>query len=106
MIMQLIRRYLSILILVSISIGTLTACKSISSNDTVDYKGSGAIRGPNLAYPPDLITSQADRRYIVQDGTATMSDYNAAVKKSSQLRSNVMTGIRVRAYQKSWLTLH
>jgi len=46
-----------------------------------------------LSYPPDLITAQADRRYIVQDGTATMSEYNAAVKKSSQMRSNVMTGI-------------
>ena len=49
--------------------------------------------GPNLSYPPDLITAQADRRYIVQDGTATMSEYNAAVKKSAQMRSNVMTGI-------------
>jgi outer membrane protein assembly factor BamC len=29
----------------------------------------------------------------VQDGTATMSEYNAAVKKSAQMRSNVMTGI-------------
>jgi outer membrane protein assembly factor BamC len=91
--MQFMRRYLSILVVLFIALGSLTACKSISSNDTVDYKGSGAIRGPNLAYPPDLITSQADRRYIVQDGTATMSDYNAAVKKSSQLRTNVMTGI-------------
>ncbi|MBU3630355.1 outer membrane protein assembly factor BamC [Polynucleobacter sp. AP-Melu-500A-A1] len=90
---QLLRRYLSILVVFLIAFGALTACKSISSNDTVDYKGSGAIRGPNLAYPPDLITSQADRRYIVQDGSATMSDYNAAVKKSSQLRNNVMTGI-------------
>jgi outer membrane protein assembly factor BamC len=90
---QWLRRYLSILVVFLIAFGTLTACKSISSNDTVDYKGSGAIRGPNLAYPPDLITSQADRRYIVQDGSATMSDYNAAVKKSSQLRNNVMTGI-------------
>lgn len=91
--LQFLRRYLSILAFCLIALGALTACKSISSNDTVDYKGSGAIRGPNLAYPPDLITSQADRRYIVQDGTATMSDYNAAVKKSSQLRTNVMTGI-------------
>jgi outer membrane protein assembly factor BamC len=88
-----LRRYFSILALVIAALASLTACKSVTSNDTVDYKGGGAIRGPNLAYPPDLITSQADRRYIVQDGTATMSDYNAAVKKSSQLRTNVMTGI-------------
>ena len=90
---QFLRRYCSILALLMMALATLTSCKSVTSNDTIDYKGSGAIRGPNLAYPPDLITSQADRRYIVQDGTATMSDYNAAVKKSSQLRTNVMTGI-------------
>ena len=88
-----LRRYCSIPALLIVALATLSACKSVTSNDTVDYKGGGAIRGPNLAFPPDLITSQADRRYIVQDGTATMSDYNAAVKKSSQLRTNVMTGI-------------
>jgi outer membrane protein assembly factor BamC len=71
----------------------LSSCKSVTSNDTVDYKSSGAVKGPNLAYPPDLITAQADRRYVVQDGTATMSEYNAALKKGTQMRSNVMTGI-------------
>jgi outer membrane protein assembly factor BamC len=91
--MQFVRQYVSVLALSILALVSLTSCKSVTSNDTIDYKGSGAIRGPNLAYPPDLITSQADRRYIVQDGTATMSDYNAAVKKSSQLRTNVMTGI-------------
>jgi len=90
---QFLRRYFSVLTLIMLALATLTSCKSVTSNDTIDYKGGGAIRGPNLAYPPDLITSQADRRYIVQDGTATMSEYNAAVKKSSQLRTNVMTGI-------------
>jgi outer membrane protein assembly factor BamC len=91
--LQLFRRYLSILALISIASVVLTACKSVTSSDTVDYKSSGAVRGPNLSYPPDLITAQADRRYIVQDGAATMSEYNAAVKKSVQMRSNVMTGI-------------
>lgn len=91
--LQLLRRYLSILALILIASSVLTACKSVTSSDTVDYKTAGAARGPNLSYPPDLITAQADRRYIVQDGTATMSEYNAAVKKSSQMRSNVMTGI-------------
>ncbi|APB98726.1 outer membrane protein assembly factor BamC [Polynucleobacter asymbioticus] len=71
----------------------LTSCKSVTNSDTVDYKSAGAVRGPNLSYPPDLITAQADRRYVVQDGTATMSDYNAALKKNVQMRSNVMTGI-------------
>jgi len=91
--LQLLRRYLSILALICVASMTLAACKSVTSNDTVDYKSASAVRGPNLSYPPDLITAQADRRYIVQDGTATMSEYNAAVKKSSQMRSNVMTGI-------------
>jgi len=91
--LQFSRRYLSILALVFLASNFLVACKSVTSNDTVDYKSAGAVRGPNLAYPPDLITAQADRRYIVQDGTATMSEYNAAVKKSTQMRSNVMTGI-------------
>ncbi len=86
------RRFMTVLLLCSVTLA-LTSCKSVTSNDTVDYKGSGDVRGPNLSYPPDLITAQADRRYIVQDGTATMSEYNAAVKKSAQMRSNVMTGI-------------
>ena len=86
------RRWLSLLAL-PIAALALISCKSVTSNDTVDYKSSGAVRGPNLSYPPDLITAQADRRYIVQDGTATMSEYNAAVKKSAQMRTNVMTGI-------------
>jgi len=91
--MRLLRHYMAVLGLVIIAAGALTACKSVTSSDTVDYKSTGAVRGPNLSYPPDLITAQADRRYIVQDGTATMSEYNAALKKSVQLRSNVMTGI-------------
>ena len=91
--LQLLRRYAAILALIFVATSVLTACKSVTSSDTVDYKSAGAVRGPNLSYPPDLITAQADRRYIVQDGTATMSEYNAAAKKSAQMRSNVMTGI-------------
>jgi outer membrane protein assembly factor BamC len=91
--MQSLRQYYAALLIVSaISFGLL-GCKSVMTNDTVDYKTTGAVRGPNLSFPPDLITAQADRRYIVQDGTATMSEYNAAVKKSVQTRKNVMTGI-------------
>jgi len=90
--MQLLRPYCAVLILSAASLG-LVACKSVTSSDTVDYKSAGAVRGPNLSYPPDLITAQADRRYIVQDGSATMSEYNAAVNKSAQMRKNVMTGI-------------
>ena len=91
--MQSMRQYCASFLILSISASGLVACKSITSSDTVDYKTAGAVRGPNLSFPPDLITAQADRRYIVQDGTATMSEYNAAVKKSVQTRKNVMTGI-------------
>ena len=90
---RILSRYIAILGLTITAAIILTACKSVTSNDTVDYKSTGAVRGPNLSYPPDLITAQADRRYIVQDGTATMSEYNAAMKKSVQMRNNVMTGI-------------
>ena len=90
----------------------LTACSSFSSmtsNDKVDYKKQGEVRGPNLALPPDLITAQSDRRFIVQDGTATMSEYNQAVKKSTQMRSNVLTGIPgmkiERDGEKRWLVV-
>ena len=92
-VMQLLRRYSASLVLFSLIAFGLAGCKSVTTNDTVDYKSAGAVRGPNLAYPPDLITAQADRRYIVQDGSATMSEYNAAVNKSVQTRKNVMTGI-------------
>jgi len=90
---QLLRQYYATLLALSLVSVVLIGCKSVTTNDTVDYKSSGAVRGPNLSYPPDLITAQADRRYIVQDGSATMSEYNAAVKKSGQSRNNVMTGI-------------
>ena len=91
--MQSLRQYcVALLIFSAISFG-LSGCKSVMTSDTVDYKTAGAVRGPNLSFPPDLITAQADRRYIVQDGTATMSEYNAAVNKSVQTRKNVMTGI-------------
>ena len=107
--MQLLRRQIAILGFVIIATSALTACKSVTSSDTVDYKSTGAVRGPNLSYPPDLITAQADRRYIVQDGTATMSEYNAALKKSVQTRNNVMTGIPgmriARDGERRWLVI-
>jgi len=91
--MQSLRQHCATLLIFSLVSVALLGCKSVTTNDTVDYKSAGAVRGPNLSYPPDLITAQADRRYIVQDGSATMSEYNAAVKKSVQTRKNVMTGI-------------
>ena len=91
--LQLLRQYGAMTLVLGVTTLGLIGCKSVATNDTVDYKSAGAVRGPNLAYPPDLITAQADRRYIVQDGTATMSEYNAALKKSVDTRKNVMTGI-------------
>ena len=95
--------------LIVASVASLVACTSVTKNDTVDYKAAGAVRGPNLTLPPDLITAQADRRYIVQDGTATMSEFNAASKKISQTRQNVLTGIPgmriARDGEKRWLVV-
>ena len=79
--MQILRQHCATLLMFSLVSVALLGCKSVTTNDTVDYKSAGAVRGPNLSYPPDLITAQADRRYIVQDGSATMSEYNAALKK-------------------------
>ena len=97
---------------ISLLVIGLTACSSFSSmtsNDKVDYKKQGEVRGPNLALPPDLIAAQSDRRFIVQDGTATMSEYSQAVKKSAQMRSNVLTGIPgmkiERDGEKRWLVV-
>ncbi len=107
--MQLLRQHCAILLIISLASVSLLGCKSVTTSDTVDYKSAGAVRGPNLSYPPDLITAQADRRYIVQDGSATMSEYNAAVKKSVQTRKNVMTGISgmriARDGERRWLVV-
>jgi outer membrane protein assembly factor BamC len=95
--------------LIIASVASLLACTSVITNDTVDYKAAGAVRGPNLTLPPDLITAQADRRYIVQDGAATMSEFSAASKKISQTRQNVLTGIPgmriARDGEKRWLVV-
>lgn len=95
--------------LIAVSIASLLACTSVSKNDTVDYKAAGAVRGPNLTLPPDLITAQADRRYVVQDGSATMSEYSASVKKIGENRQNVLTGIpgmrMARDGEKRWLVV-
>ena len=92
--MPFLNRNISFFLAALLMLSALVGCKTVTSSDTVDYKkSSGEVRGPNLSYPPDLITAQADRRYVVQDGTATMSEYVAATKKTAQLRASVMTGI-------------
>ena len=88
----------------------LTACTtSTMSSDKVDYKSGGVQRGPNLTYPPDLVTSQADRRYLVQDGSATMSDFTAILKKGGETRKTPLTGIPgmriMRDGDKRWLII-
>jgi len=92
--MPFLNRNISFFLAALLMLCALVGCKTVTSSDTVDYKkSSGEVRGPNLSYPPDLITAQADRRYVVQDGTATMSEYVAATKKTAQVRASVMTGI-------------
>ena len=92
--MKLIRPLLTISLSCIFALLTLSACTTnFTSNDTVDYKSKGAVRGPNLSVPPDLITAQADRRYTVQDGTATMSEYSSALKKTVKTRKDVLSGI-------------
>jgi outer membrane protein assembly factor BamC len=83
----------SLIVVLALGLNACSSFSSLTASDKVDYKKQGEVRGPNLALPPDLITAQADRRFIVQDGTATMSEYSQAVKKSSQMRTNVLTGI-------------
>jgi len=64
--MPFLNRNISCLAILAILLSALVGCKTITSSDTVDYKkSSGEVRGPNLSYPPDLITAQADRRYVV-----------------------------------------
>lgn len=92
--MPFLNRNISFFLAALLMLSALVGCKTVTSSDSVDYKkSSGEVRGPNLSYPPDLITAQADRRYVVQDGTATMSEYVAATKKTAQVRASVMTGI-------------
>ena len=80
-------------VLITILALMVVGCSTFS-NDKVDYKtGRSSKTGPDLTIPPDLVTAQADRRYIVQDGTATMSEYNQAIKKVDQSKTNVLTGI-------------
>ena len=62
--MPFLTRNISRLAMLAVVISALVACKTITSSDTVDYKrSSGEVRGPNLSYPPDLITAQADRHH-------------------------------------------
>lgn len=105
------RNFFTLLMLACLGLTAgLTACTtSTVSSDKVDYKSGGTQRGPNLAYPPDLVTTQADRRYLVQDGSATMSDYNAILKKGGEVRKTPLTGIpgmrMVRDGERRWLVI-
>ena len=63
----------------------LAGCSTNFSNDTVDYKSAGEKKTPNLAFPPDLTSPSAEKRYTVTEGAATLSQYNARSSKVKNL---------------------
>jgi outer membrane protein assembly factor BamC len=53
----------------------LASCTSTLNGESIDYKSQGEKKIPSLAIPPDLSTSNPEKRYAVADGTATLSQY-------------------------------
>lgn len=62
---------------------SFSGCSTTFSGDTIDYKSQGEKKAPNLAFPPDMTVSGGDKRYIVPDGSATLSGYNSNVKAAT-----------------------
>jgi outer membrane protein assembly factor BamC len=95
-----------------ISIFLLSACTTTLSGESIDYKSQGEKKIPSLAIPPDLSTSNLDKRYSVADGTATLSQYNSVTSKAKKEDpKNVVTpaqaGIRVeKDGQRRWLVVN
>jgi outer membrane protein assembly factor BamC len=89
----------------------LSACSTNFSGESIDYKSQGEKKIPNLAIPPDLATVNADKRYSVADGTATLSQYNSVnTQKKLESSTNKVTpdqlGIKVeRDGQRRWLVV-
>jgi outer membrane protein assembly factor BamC len=90
----------------------LASCTSTLSGESIDYKSQGEKKIPSLAIPPDLSTSNPDKRYAVADGTATLSQYNSATSKAKKEDpKNTVTpaqaGIRIeRDGQRRWLVVN
>ncbi len=89
----------------------LASCTSTLNGESIDYKSQGEKKIPNLAIPPDLSTSNPEKRYAVADGTATLSQYNSATSKAKKEDSkNTVTpaqaGIRIeRDGQRRWIVV-
>jgi len=94
-----------------ISLFVLTACTSTFNGESIDYKSQGEKKIPSLAIPPDLSTSNLDKRYAVADGSATLSQYTSATTKAKKEDTkNAVTpaqaGIRVeKDGQRRWLVV-
>jgi outer membrane protein assembly factor BamC len=90
----------------------LASCTSTLSGESIDYKSQGEKKIPSLAIPPDLSTSNPEKRYAVADGTATLSQYNSATSKAKKEDpKNTVTpaqaGIRIeRDGQRRWIVVN
>jgi outer membrane protein assembly factor BamC len=90
----------------------LSSCTSTLSGESIDYKSQGEKKIPSLAIPPDLSTSNPEKRYAVADGTATLSQYSSATSKAKKEDpKNTVTpaqaGIRIeRDGQRRWLVVN
>jgi len=89
----------------------LASCTSTLNGESIDYKSQGEKKIPSLAIPPDLSTSNPEKRYAVADGTATLSQYNSATSKAKKEDSkNTVTptqaGIRIeKDGQRRWIVV-
>jgi outer membrane protein assembly factor BamC len=102
----------SVTLISLISVFFLSACTTTLSGESIDYKSQGEKKIPSLAIPPDLTTSNPDKRYSVADGTATLSQYNSVTSKAKKEDpKNTVTpaqaGIRVeKDGQRRWLVVN
>ena len=89
----------------------LASCTTTISGESIDYKSQGEKKIPSLAIPPDLSTTNPEKRYAVADGTATLSQYNSVnAKLKKEDAQNAVTpaqaGIRVeKDGQRRWLVV-
>ena len=90
----------------------LASCTSTISGESIDYKSQGEKKIPSLAIPPDLSSSNPEKRYAVADGTATLSQYSSATAKAkNEDRKSTVTpsqaGIRIeKDGQRRWIVVN
>jgi outer membrane protein assembly factor BamC len=90
----------------------LNACSTNFIAESIDYKSAGEKKTPNLSFPPDLVAPTVDKRYTVQEGVATLSEYNSKnSKKPDQPTASSVTptqaGMKVEkdGSNKRWLVV-